>query len=270
MRSEVIALGVMEFSFLTHFSSIGLAICLFVIMLASYWVGSTVWLRFRGFIAEGFGPVEGSLLGLLALILAFTFSMAAARYDARRAILVQEANHIGTAILRADLYDAPERAAFRADFKEYVEVRIGFHYAGFDEEKVKANIKQSSDISSRIWQRAARLGHDPRNLISSNQMVPALNNMIDVVTTRNALRYATVPDSIIWVLFILCAVSSFIIGISRKESGGSFAAVNVIFALMITSCVYLIVDLDRPLAGLISNESVNHNLVDLRGLFDTP
>jgi len=260
----------MEFSFLSSFNSLGLAITMFIVMLVTYWIGSRTSARFKGYFAEGFGPVEGSLLGLLALLLAFTFSMSAARYDARRHVLIEEVNNIGTAILRADLYEPSERAAFRADFKEYVEARIGFHDAGFDEEKVTQNLKLSTDISERLWARAARLGQNPANLIASNQMIPALNDMIDIVTTRNAIRHATVPDSIIWVLFILCAVSSFMIGINRTETKSSMMAVNTVFGLMISACIFLIIDLDRPRHGLITLEGFNQNFIELRSLFDRP
>ena len=243
---------------------------MFLVMLGAGYLGSRVSVRFKNYFADGLGPVEGSLLGLLALLLAFTFSMSAARYENRRLVLIQEANNIGTAILRADLYEPSERLAFREDFKEYVETRIHFHEAGFDEQKIAENLNRSEAISTRIWARAARLSQDPKNLISSNQMIPALNDMIDVLTTRNATRHATVPDSIIWVLFILCAVGSFMIGINRNESKSSMMVVNVVFALMISSCIFLIIDLDRPTRGLITLEGMNQNLVDLRELFDTP
>jgi hypothetical protein len=260
----------MGFSFLSSFGSLSLATTMFFVMLASYWIGSRTSARFKGYFVEGFGPVEGSLLGLLALLLAFTFSMSAARYDARRNVLIEEANNIGTAILRADLYEPSERAIFRTEFKDYVEARIASHETGFDEEKVVKNLNLSSSISMRIWEHAARLGHDPANLISSNQMIPALNNMIDIVSTRNSLRHATVPDSIIWVLFILCAVSSFMIGINRKESKSSMMVVNAVFALMISSCIFLIIDLDRPSHGLITLDAFNQNFIELRSLFDRP
>src|SRR5678816_4308391 len=138
----------MEFSFLSSFGSLGLAIVMFFVMLATYYLGCIVSTRFKNYFVDGFGPVEGSLLGLLALLLAFTFSMSAARYDARRAILIQEANNIGTAILRADLYEPSERAAFREDLKEYVETRIQFHEAGFDEQKIAENLYRSDAIST--------------------------------------------------------------------------------------------------------------------------
>ena len=260
----------MEFSFLSAFNSFGLAAAMFLVMVATFWVGKTTSVRFKMYFVDGFGPVEGSLLGLLALLLAFTFSMSASRYDARRQVLIQEANAISTAILRADLYEPSEREGFRADFKEYVEVRIAFHDAGFAQEKVDENLNRSTAISARIWARAARLAHNPQNFIQSSQMIPALNNMIDIVTTRTAIRFATVPDSILTVLFLLCAVSSFMIGVNRKESKSSMRVVNAIFALMISACIFLIVDLDRPTYGLITLEGFNQNLIDLRNLVEKP
>jgi hypothetical protein len=266
----MIAFETMEFSFLSLFSSYSLAAIIFIVMIAAYWIGCRVSQRFKGYFIDGFGPVEGSLLGLLALLLAFTFSMSAARYETRRQIIVQEARQIGTAILRADLYEPSEREAFRADFKEYVEVRIACHDAGFDDKMITRNLNQSVAISTRLWDRAARLGRNPSNFISSNQMIPALNSMIDTVTTRNAARHSTVPDAIIWVLFILCAISSFMIGINRKESKSSMLVVNTVFALMISACVFLIIDLDRPKHGLITTEEMNQNIIDLRGMFNEP
>jgi hypothetical protein len=98
-------------------------------------------------------------------------------------------------------------------------------------------------------------------------MVPALNEMIDVVTTRNAARRATVPDSILWMLFTMCLVGSFIVGFGRKKTQHAWVA-NMVFALMISSCIFLIIDLDRPSQGLITLESANQHIVELRTMFE--
>ena len=82
--------------------------------------------------AEGIGPLEGALLGLLSLLLSFTFGMSASRYDARRALIVKEANHIGTVILRSDMYADSIRTQFRKDLQEYVEARIAYYDAASD------------------------------------------------------------------------------------------------------------------------------------------
>ncbi len=258
----------MQFSFLSQFSSVGMAFVLFLSMIVVCWGASRLASRGEDKETSGkFGPVEGSLLGLLAFLLAFTFSMSASRYDARRHVLVEEANDISTAILRADLYPETERTAFRTDFKDYVETRIDFYEAGFDQEKVNANLERSAIISAKIWDRAALLARDRDNLIPSYHMIPALNNMIDIVTTRNAARHATIPDSILWMLFVLCLVGSFLVGYNHRDIASSRVVV-VVFALMISASIFLILDLDRPSHGLITLEETNKNIVDLRTMFE--
>jgi len=85
---------------------------------------------------SGIGALEGSLLGLLALLLAFTFNKSSSYYDSRREILIQETNNIGTALLRADLYPDSVRQILRSDFKRYINERIQYFECGDDENKI--------------------------------------------------------------------------------------------------------------------------------------
>lgn len=100
--------------------------------------------------AISLGSIEGSLLGLIALFLAFTFNMAANRYDERRTIIIEEANDIGTAILRTDLYPEPTRSKLRAEFKQYVEARIAYHQAGIDATKIETATKNTEFHARRL------------------------------------------------------------------------------------------------------------------------
>jgi len=104
---------------------------------------------------SGIGPLEGALLGLLSLLLAFTFNKSASNYDTRKALLVQEANEIGTALFRSDLYPDSTRHEFRTDFKKYIIARIDYYKAGNDENKIRDALKNAEIISQRIWLRAA-------------------------------------------------------------------------------------------------------------------
>jgi hypothetical protein len=72
----------------------------------------------------GFGVVEGAIFALMGLLIAFTFSGAASRFDTRRQLVVEEANAIGTAYLRLDLLPANAQAALRESFRQYVEARL--------------------------------------------------------------------------------------------------------------------------------------------------
>ena len=160
---------------------------LFIIILLFYFTGSKIGkykkLHHPETKAEGIGPLEGALLGLLSLLLSFTFSMSASRYDARRSLIVKESNDIGTVILRSDMYADTIRTEFRKDLQEYVEARIAYYDAATDkainEERSNAEI-----ISARIWKRAVMLSKNNPDFIRDNQMIPAINEMIDIVTSR--------------------------------------------------------------------------------------
>jgi hypothetical protein len=119
----------------------------FVVIMWCNWLGYRYKMRqldkYPGRIHEGMSSIEGSILGILSLLLGFSFSVAVAKFEARRHLLIEETNVIGTAILRCDLYPDSIRAALRADFKEYVETRIAYYEARYDEAKNQVEMEKS-------------------------------------------------------------------------------------------------------------------------------
>ena len=216
--------------------------------------------------AEGVGPLEGALLGLLALLLSFTFSMSASRYDTRRSLIIQEANDIGTVVLRADMYPDSIRREFRKDLQQYLETRIAYHTAGIDEVKISKTLMDAANISNRIWQRATRLSRGSSTTIPHSLMIPALSSMIDVVTSRDAARLARVPDPIFWLLIILTLLGSLIIGYSKKEKKNDWIVLSI-YSLMTVITIYTIIDLDRPRQGIIKTDTAHQKIIELRNLF---
>jgi hypothetical protein len=215
---------------------------------------------------EGMDPIAGALLGLLYLLLSFTFGMSSSRYDTRRTLIYQEANCIGTVTLRTDLYPDSLRAALRADLKQYVEARISY----FDAKNNKASdeaVLRAQEISGRIWSLVAKTAKDTPFVIRDGQMIPALNAMIDIVTSRDAAHLARVPDLIFYLLITLTLMGSFIIGYSRKEGKPDFI-VLMLFLTMTVLTIYTILDLDRSRTGLIQSALTNTKIVELRTLFN--
>lgn len=98
--------------------------------------------------------VLGAVFGLFAFLLAFTFSMSGNRYEVRRLNSVAEANAIGTAILRADLYPTDVRIALREDFKAYLQARIDYHYSGADTRKMDSASQMATKMGQMLWSRA--------------------------------------------------------------------------------------------------------------------
>lgn len=259
----------LKFSTLNQMDAYLIAILLFTTLVISFWIGIKVrsYKEKKGRVSKdkSIGALEGSLLGLLALLLSFTFSMSSSRHERRVQVIVEEANDIGTAVLRADLYPDSIRNEFRKDFKAYLESRILFYTAKTDLETINKSLKESAKLQASLWKRATDLGRDKENLHRTAQMIPALNAMFDIVTTRTAATLDKVPDVILYLLFLICITSAFMVG----YSGGSKPdwVIVVGFSLMISMTVYLIIDLDRPRKGMIKMDQQNENIVQLREMF---
>lgn len=258
-------------SFLYNTSSFLICIVLLIAIIIFYMFGTRLADIQRrlspGSKADGIGALEGSLMGLLALLLSFTFSMSASRYDSRRSTIIQEANAIGTATLRADMYPDSARIEFRKDFRSYLEARIAYFDAGNDQSRISQSIKDANIISARIWQRATLLSRQSTTTIPHSLMIPALNDMLDAATSRDAARLARVPDPIMWLLIILTILESMVIGYSKKEKKNDWIILSL-YSLMTVVTIFTIMDLDRPRRGIIRTENANQKMVELREMFN--
>lgn len=252
-------------SFLFQVPALLIAVVLFGLMIAFNLAGFYLRQKNADATTDGLGPVEGSLLGLLALLLSFTFSMSASKSDTRRQIIVDEANRIGTAILRCDLYPDTIRKELHGYFYNYVDARVAYYNAGVDTAKLNQSLQKTNTIADKIWKRVTALSKEKDNTLRSQQMIPAVNDMIDIVTTRDAERNAHVPESILWMLFLLTLTGSFITGYGLKKERFNWVIVSG-FALMTTLAIYLILDLDRPRRGIINMDETHHKVIELKDL----
>ena len=248
-----------------------IVLLLFIAMLIFYWIGYKIHQyqikkNTESAKTESLGTIEGSLLGLLALLLSFTFNMADSRYNARRQVIIEEANDIGTAILRCDLYSDSIRNNLRADFKQYVGTRIAYYNAGTDDKKIDIELKKASEISQEIWKTVMLESKQKESLIRSQQMIPALNNMIDIVTTRDAIKNATIPNTILYLLFLLILISSLLIGYSINIKRIKYISL-LGFTCMTILTVYIILDLDRPRRGIINVDASEGKMIELSRMF---
>ncbi len=257
-------------SILFNTASYIIAILLFIFILLFYVLGTIVGyhqkIKKPEAKSDGVGPLEGALLGLLALMLSFTFSMTASRYDKRIELTIHEANDISTAILRADLYPDSIRTVFRNDFKQYIEARIAYNNAGNNKLLIDKWLAESEIISGRIWTTAANAANSSKLAMPHSVMVPALNNMIDVVTSREAARISRVPDLIMWLLIVLNLLGSFTIGYSKNVKRKDWIILSI-YTIMTVATIFTILDLDRPSRGIITTKPWNDKIVELRKLF---
>ena len=242
-----------------------IAIVIFLLILFTNWLGYNY--RKRNLkkkpenIPENLGTLEGSLLGLLALMLAFSFGMGATKFESRRSLAVHEANAIGAAILRLDMYPDSVKKEFIPDFDKYIDTRMAYYNANFREGPRNAALKETEEIFNRMWKKATLLSRNPANLASSQQMIPKLTEMIDLVIERNALREARIPFLILIMLLLLTLVSAFMSGYSHKAKKRNLVMITA-FALMTTFTIYTVLELDRPQRGVITIDPAQQKIMD--------
>jgi hypothetical protein len=246
-----------------------IALVLFILMIIATLIGKKIGnkIRLNNKSEKNLTETSG-LIGLLFFLLAFTFGMSGSRYDSRRTIIVEEANDIGTALLRSDLYPDTERTLFRKDFKEYVEARIQYYEVGPDVKGILKADSLSQGISTRLWKRASDLSKNPINLAATQQMIPALNTMIDVTTSRLAGERAKVPESILIMLFLLALITAFYSGYSEGRKGKIDWLVQTGFCLLVSLVILFTYDLDRPRRGFVNLDGPNQTIIELRKNFN--
>jgi hypothetical protein len=213
---------------------------------------------------SGLGAIDGAVFALLGLLIAFTFSGAAARFDTRRTLIVEEANAIGTAYLRLDELPSASQPALRENFRRYVDARLAIYRAIPDEAAIHEATLRATGLQDAIWKQAvsacqASPGWRPDQLVLS-----ALNEMIDITTTR-AMAAQTHPPTIIYFMLIGLALVSGVLAGYGMSGGARFSRLHPIaFALVLTGTVYVIMDLEYPRIGLIRIDAVDQLLVDVR------
>ncbi len=154
----------------------------------------------------------------------------------------------------------------KTNFKAYVEARIAYYDAGIDNDKIDIAKSKTEKTANDIWKIVMTESQKPENVLRSQQMIPALNSMIDVVTSREEIKNATVPESIFWLLFMLILTASFIIGYSTNGKKVNHVLIYG-FSVMTVLTVFLILDLDRPRRGIINANNTEQKIVALREMF---
>ena len=207
--------------------------------------------------------VEAAIFGLLGLLVAFTFSGASSRYDLRRQMTVDESNAIGTAYLRLDLLPAQAQPALREKFRRYLEARIAAYRLLPDIEASYKQVAVATSLQPEIWADAiAALRESPPQ--ATVVMIPALNQMFNLATSKAILSLSHIPLPILIMLVVLGVACALLAGYVMAGISTRFMRVHMItFALITTITVYVILDLDYPRFGLIQLDFVDKAMLDL-------
>jgi hypothetical protein len=210
----------------------------------------------------GFGAVEGAIFALMGLLVAFTFSGAAARLDTRRTQIVDESNAIGTAWLRLDLLPPEAQPRLRDLFRRYVDARLEAYRRLPDLEAAKVEMKKAQQLQSQIWAASVE-GSQGAPPSTPLLLLPALNQMIDITTTRSMAMRMHPPAVIYVMLAAVCVAGALLAGYAMAAAGRSWLH-TLAFVVVMALTVWVIIDLEFPRAGFIRLDSFDEAMVNVR------
>lgn len=195
------------------------------------------------------GMLVSAILGLLALIIAFTFSLALNRYDQRRALVVEEANAIGTAEMRVRLLAPPHDAILSRSLQDYAQTRLAYGRSPAAEKVPLAerSSKQRSEIQSAAL---AALAPDARTPLAT-VVTPSINTVLDIGAEREALNSARLPGTILAILVAYLLLTSAILGFALTAERARQRPATIALLASLTLTFAMILDLDRPQRGTI-------------------
>lgn len=204
-----------------------------------------LWLRRRRGVAEDDGQnhLLSAVMGLLALLLGFTFSLALSRYEDRRALVVQEANAIGTTWLRVQLLEEPNRAAMSQLMRAYLDARIAWSEAD------NGALAPSEALQARLWTAMGQAVRTDPSAQLSRATMDAMNQSFDLAGERAAEREAHVPGRVLGTLMLYAALSMVMLGYTLAAAGGRHWIATGLVLVLLTLALVLILDLDRPRSG---------------------
>jgi hypothetical protein len=195
--------------------------------------------------------VEAAILGILALLLGFTVSMAVSRFETRKQLVLEEADAIGTSSLRAQLLPAPAGPEIESLLRQYVDIRVQYGTAGTDLARLQDLNRQTMRLQTEFWTRTAAYAQQDPNPVRVGLLLQSLNLAIDLAEARWMAFQNHVPESVIYVNAAVGLLSAMLVGYSFGVNGRRNIFSMFMLAVSISLVLAVIIDLDRPRSGYI-------------------
>jgi hypothetical protein len=235
---------------------------------AGYRLGKAVHRRSEKEKEASVSAIVGAILGLVAFILAFTFEIVSNRYDARKALVCDEANAISTAYLRTEFMSEPDRGKTKKLFKEYVDARVAVANSR-DFENVQKVLTEANLFQHQLWDMAVANAFKDMHSPVAALYIDSLNKVIDIHALRVAVGLrARIPAGIWLVLYIIVVLGMVGVGYQTAITGSTERSWAMpLLALAFSLVIALIASLDRPQSGFIT--VTQQPLVDLQASMAT-
>lgn len=213
---------------------------------------------------KGLAAVDGVIFSLLGLLVAFTFYGAAERFDARRKMVIDEAEAIASAWSRLYLLDGNDRPGLQKLFRQYLDARLGAYRKPSEAAAAETALATSLKLQGEIWQRSLAASAKPLPIPAAPLLIPALSEMFRIAHARLATARIHPPKIIFATLIVLTLVSAIMVGhgMAGRKSRSSIHIAGYVITMVVV--IYLIFQLEYPRLGFIRMEATDQVLVELR------
>jgi hypothetical protein len=194
---------------------------------------------------------EGALLGLLALLIGFTFAMAVTRFDGRRELILDEANAVEETALRAQTIDPQTARATRALLRKYVDARVRYYEAGLNWPVLWAAQLEIAGVEDQLWAQVAAVARARPDSEVVALYVESANQLVSAASRRRAALDNHVPLTVLLVLGLVAATAAAATGYSCGLHGRRHSLGMTMLPVLIALVLLLVVDLDQPRIGVI-------------------
>ncbi len=194
------------------------------------------------------GLVRTSTAALVAFLIGFAFSGAASRFITRLDIIVNEANALSTAYLRADTIADPQRGELKAALKEYTADRVTL-LSREGRGEIEPLLAKVSGLHERMWRSAINATQDNAPLMAV--ILPPINEVIDLHSTHLAMARRHLPLPIMTALLGTAAIGVGIIGFGNGRVGRRFSVLDAVYGAVLAAALWMTIDLDYPGIGII-------------------
>jgi hypothetical protein len=209
---------------------------------------------------EGFGAIEGAVFGLFGLLLSLSFFGAATRLDARRQILVNEANAIASAYMRVDLLPTAEQPEVRRLFRDYLDDRLRLSQ-DVDEVVAASDMQDAARLQQAIWSRAITANKE--GVPGVPLLLTAVSQMIEIARAEAIAVQTHLPLVVFELLIAAALLSGLVAGFGVARGRRNWLSV-LVYALVVTLTLYVMIDMEFPRQGLIRIGAADQAMMNLR------
>jgi hypothetical protein len=216
---------------------------------------------------SGSSSIEAALFALLGLLVGFTFSGAETRLEHRRDLIIQEANAIGTAYMRLDVLPGEAQPMLREELRRYVDTRLAYYKKLFAADALET-LRRAEQLQRQIWQDTVMALGETEMQGATEVVLPALNEMFDITTARQAALHTHLPPAIFAMLLVLALACAFIAGRGMAKHPRPNHLYTITFAAVLALTGYTILNLEYPRLGFVRLDQMDALLYQVRATMD--